>query len=45
MQEMLHFIGVCPDSYQHISLIKGLMTGAGELVYAYQYLKHFLRWM
>lgn len=43
MQEILHFIGVCPDSYQHVSILKALVTGFDELSYAYHYFKHLIR--
>ncbi len=43
MQEVLHFIGICPDSYQHTSLLKALLAGFEELSYAYQYIRYLFR--
>jgi hypothetical protein len=31
MTEALHILGICPDSYQHISILKALMIGYQEL--------------
>lgn len=35
MAEALHILGICPDSYQHISILKALIAGYQELNYLY----------
>jgi len=43
MQELLHLLGICPDSNQHLSLLKALVASSQELQYLYQYLKHLIK--
>lgn len=43
MQELLHVIGICPDSYQHVSVVKAILANSQEFSYLYHYLKHLLR--
>jgi len=35
MTEALHVLGICPDSYQHISILKALLAGYQELNFTY----------
>lgn len=43
MQELLHAIGICPDSYQHFSVLKALLASSNELSYVYHYVKELLK--
>lgn len=43
MQELLHALGICPDSYQHVSIVKAILLNSNELQYIYQYIKHLIK--
>jgi hypothetical protein len=43
MESIQHLLGLCPDSYIHLSILKILMGGVNDVYYAIIYLKCFLK--
>jgi hypothetical protein len=41
MEQLLHVLGLCPDSNIHLNILRILMGGVNDIYYAIVYLKHF----
>jgi len=43
MQELLHLIGICPDSGAHFSLTKLFFLGTENILAILNYIKHLIK--
>ena len=43
MQELLHLVGICPDSMSHLSILKVAIGGIENINTVLQYVKHILK--